>query len=89
VATAHEKILLTQGKPAKTEQDLHDGLESLLQAARREDDDAFETVLRQLIPTYCPACELEIPELQGDETSPGSAQGRPGRASTSPAHTPA
>jgi len=58
IPTAHKKIFLTHTASSLSEQELAEGIELVLQAARQDDVVTLFATLRHLIPSFRPAEEL-------------------------------
>jgi FlaA1/EpsC-like NDP-sugar epimerase len=62
IKTEHEKIFLTQAQLKLTMAQLDEGIASVLEAARQNDEKALNEALRRIVPSFCPAAE-KLPEL--------------------------
>ena len=63
VPTAHSKILRARHQRSIVEQDVMRGIEAALAATRRESDAGLYRVLREIIPSFRPACDLGLSDL--------------------------
>ena len=67
VPTDHQKILRAERKVLLDDDKLTRGIAVLMDAARQQDPGATKAALRGLIPSYCPADELDLPSHSIDE----------------------
>jgi FlaA1/EpsC-like NDP-sugar epimerase len=67
VATAHAKILAARSQCVLSAEALSLGVQAALAAARQDDTRELYQALQRVIPSFCPACNLPVPELPSDQ----------------------